>query len=110
VWQARTSSGHVEPSTVKKQHANTFKVLSDEAEKKSETPIRPFVLYSLRVGACVCVGTPGMPSNDVDFMWRRVGWWRDEPRSRNLHRYRRREFHFRSHSLSHATQLTLVVH
>ena len=48
VWPAPTRTGHIEPSTVKKQHAKTFKALSDQAKKNSDKPIRPFVLYSLR--------------------------------------------------------------
>jgi integrase len=48
VWPAPTRTGHIEPSTVKKQHAKTFKALSDQAKKNSDKPLRPFVLYSLR--------------------------------------------------------------
>jgi integrase len=48
VWVAPTKSGHVEPSTIKKQHAATFKALALEAKKNNEKAIRPFVLYSLR--------------------------------------------------------------
>jgi len=43
VWSAPTASGHAEPSTIRKQHANTFTAL-----EKNKTPLRPFVLYSLR--------------------------------------------------------------
>ena len=38
VWDAPTKSGHIEPSTLKKQHARTLKV----------SGVRPFVLYALR--------------------------------------------------------------
>src|SRR5271165_1585312 len=38
LWPAATLSGHVEPSSLKKQHRNALR-LSD---------VRPFVLYSLR--------------------------------------------------------------
>lgn len=38
VWPAPTKSGHVEPSTVKKQHRKAIK----------DSKVRPFVLYSLR--------------------------------------------------------------
>lgn len=48
VWSAPTNSGHVEPSTVKKQHARTFKTIAEEAAKNNLKPVRPFVLYSLR--------------------------------------------------------------
>jgi integrase len=43
-----TRSGHVEPSSVRKQHAIAFKVIAEEAAKRNEKPVRPFVLYSLR--------------------------------------------------------------
>jgi integrase len=48
IWTAPTRSGHVESSSLKKQHARTFKTLAEEAAKNNEKPIRPFVLYSLR--------------------------------------------------------------
>jgi len=38
IWLALTKSGHVEPSTVKKQHKKAIK----------DSKVRPFVLYSLR--------------------------------------------------------------
>jgi integrase len=48
VWEAPTHSGHVESSSLKKQHARAFATLEEEAAKNSEKAIRPFVLYSLR--------------------------------------------------------------
>jgi integrase len=48
VFEAQTASGHVEPSTVKKQHAKTFRSLAQRAAQNNEKPVRPFVLYSLR--------------------------------------------------------------
>jgi integrase len=48
VWVAPTRSGHVESSSLKKQHARAFKILGEEAAKNNEKAIRPFVLYSLR--------------------------------------------------------------
>jgi integrase len=48
VWPAPTRSGHMEPSTIRKQHAAVFRALSKEAVEKNEKPMRPFVLYSLR--------------------------------------------------------------
>jgi hypothetical protein len=48
VWVAPTRSGHVESSSLKKQHARAFTTLVNEAAKNNEKPIRPFVLYSLR--------------------------------------------------------------
>jgi integrase len=48
IWPAPTRSGHVEPSSLRKQHAKTFRTLAGEAAKRNEKPVRPFVLYSLR--------------------------------------------------------------
>ena len=48
VWVAPTRSGHIEPSSLRKQHARTFKILAEEAAKRNEKPVRKFVLYSLR--------------------------------------------------------------
>jgi integrase len=48
VWPGPTRSGHVEPSSLRKQHAKTFKTIAGEAVKRSQKPVRPFVLYSLR--------------------------------------------------------------
>ncbi|HZU45286.1 MAG TPA: site-specific integrase [Terriglobales bacterium] len=48
VWPAPTRSGHVEPSSLRKQHARAFKVIAEEAAKRNEKLVRPFVLYSLR--------------------------------------------------------------
>ena len=48
LWPAQTRSGHVEPSTLRKQHANTFKALARAAVNEVAKPVRPFVLYSFR--------------------------------------------------------------
>ena len=48
VWPAPTRSGHVEPSSLRKQHAKAFITIADEAKKRDVKPVRPFVLYSLR--------------------------------------------------------------
>jgi integrase len=48
VWPAPTRSGHVESSSLKKQHAKTFKTIAEQAAKNSGKAVRPFVLYSLR--------------------------------------------------------------
>jgi integrase len=48
IWPASTRNGHVEPSSFRKQHANTFKTVAEEAAKNNLKPVRPFVLYSLR--------------------------------------------------------------
>jgi integrase len=48
IWTAPTASGHVEPSTLKKQHVRTFETLAEQAAKNDEKPVRPFVLYTLR--------------------------------------------------------------
>ena len=49
MWAAPTASGHVEPSTVKKQHARTFKTIADQAEKnnaEASSPIRAVYVAS----------------------------------------------------------------
>ncbi|MGA7622523.1 MAG: site-specific integrase [Candidatus Acidiferrales bacterium] len=48
VWSARTRSGHVESSSLKKQHARTFKTIAEQATTSNVKSVRPFVLYSLR--------------------------------------------------------------
>ena len=48
VWPAPTQSGHVEPSSIRKQRGRTFKTLAEEAAKRNEKPTRAFVLYAFR--------------------------------------------------------------
>jgi integrase len=48
VWVAQTRSGHLESSSLKKQHARAFKTLNEDVVKHGEKVIRPFVLYNLR--------------------------------------------------------------
>ena len=48
IWPAPTRSGHVEASSLRKQHAKAFELVANEAAKNNRKPVRPFVLYSLR--------------------------------------------------------------
>ncbi len=48
VWSAPTRSGHVESSSLKKQHAKTFKTMAEQAAENNVKSVRPFLLYSLR--------------------------------------------------------------
>ena len=48
VWPAPTRSGHVEPSSLRKQHARTFETIAEQSPRHNLKPVRPFVLYSLR--------------------------------------------------------------
>lgn len=48
IWPAPTRSGHVEVSSLRKQHAKAFELVAKEAAKNNVKPVRPFVLYSLR--------------------------------------------------------------
>jgi integrase len=48
VWSAPARSGHVESSSLKKQHAKAFETLKEKAAQNNERALRPFVLYSLR--------------------------------------------------------------
>jgi integrase len=45
---APTRSGHVESSSLKKQHAKTFRTMAEQAALHNVKPVRQFVLYSLR--------------------------------------------------------------
>jgi len=40
--------GHIESSSLKRQHKRTFAALAKQAKENNEKPIRKFVLYSLR--------------------------------------------------------------
>jgi len=48
VWPALTRSGHIEPSSLRKQHVRTFETIAAQAKENNLKPIRPFVLYTLR--------------------------------------------------------------
>ncbi len=48
VWVAPTRSGHVESSSLKKQHTKAFELVAIEGARNNLKPVRPFVLYSLR--------------------------------------------------------------
>jgi len=48
IWPAPTRSGHVEPSSIRKHHAKAFENIAQEARKRNQKPVQPFVLYSLR--------------------------------------------------------------
>lgn len=56
---AETRSGHVEPPTLRKQHASAFKVIAKDAAKQELKPVVPFVLYSLRYTFLTCLGESG---------------------------------------------------
>ena len=60
VWPAPTRSGHIEPSSLRKQHARTFKTMAEEAAKRNERSVRPFVLYSLRHTFLTRLGQSGL--------------------------------------------------
>jgi integrase len=47
-WPAPTRSGHIESSSLKKQHLKAFELIAREAATNNVKPVRPFVLYSLR--------------------------------------------------------------
>jgi len=48
MWTAPTRSGHMESSSLKKQHRKAFKNLNEKAAKNFDRAPRPFVLYDLR--------------------------------------------------------------
>jgi integrase len=59
IWAAPTATGHVEPSTLKKQHVRTFERLAEQAAKNEEKQVRPFVLYTLRHTFLTRLGASG---------------------------------------------------
>jgi integrase len=59
IWPAATRSGHVEPSSLRKQHAKAFTTIAIEANKRDAKPVRPFVLYSLRHTFLTRLGASG---------------------------------------------------
>jgi integrase len=48
LWPAPTASGHIDHSSLKKQHAKTFRTVNAAAKKNNTAPMTPFVLYSFR--------------------------------------------------------------
>jgi len=48
IWLAPTKSGHIDHSSLKKQHESVFREVNLEAEKSEVPPLKRFVLYSLR--------------------------------------------------------------
>ena len=48
MWPAPTRSGHIDHSSLKKQHAKAFRLVNAEAKKNCLRTVTPFVLYSLR--------------------------------------------------------------
>ena len=48
VWPAPTRSGHLEPSSLRKQHTRAFETIAEQAAGHNLRPVRPFVLYALR--------------------------------------------------------------
>jgi integrase len=48
VWPAPTKSGHVDHSSIKKQHERAFRVLAERAKQQQEPPVTRFVLYTFR--------------------------------------------------------------
>ena len=46
VRPAPTKSGHIDHSTLKKQHTKIFGVVNQEAKKNNQRLLKPFVLYS----------------------------------------------------------------
>jgi integrase len=48
LWPAPTTSGHIDHSSLKKQHAKIFRTVNAEAKKHNLPPLTPFVLYAFR--------------------------------------------------------------
>jgi integrase len=48
IFTALTRSGHIEPSSLKKQHTRTFRLVNAESKKNKQPEVTPWVLYSFR--------------------------------------------------------------
>jgi integrase len=48
IWPAPTTSGHIDHSSLKKQHAKAFRAANKDATKNNFPQLMPFVLYSFR--------------------------------------------------------------
>jgi integrase len=48
LWPAPTQSGHIDHSSLKKQHVRAFLSANAQAKKNKQRPLTPFVLYSFR--------------------------------------------------------------
>ena len=59
MWPAPSRSGHVDHSSLKKQHTKTFRTVNAEAKKSNVTPVTPFVLYAFRHSFLTRLGQSG---------------------------------------------------
>ena len=60
IWPAApTRSGHVEPSSLRKQHDKAFQTIAEQAKQNERRPVRPFVLYSFRHTCLTRLGASG---------------------------------------------------
>jgi integrase len=59
LWPAPTVRGHMDHSSLKKQHAKTFRTVNAEAKKRKVTPVTPFVLYAFRHSFLTRLGQSG---------------------------------------------------
>lgn len=48
LWPAESECGHIDHSSLKKQHVKAFRIVNEEAQKNGLPPVTPFVLYSFR--------------------------------------------------------------
>jgi integrase len=48
LWPAETACGHIDQSSLKKQHTRAFRTINAEAKKNNARAVTPFVLYSFR--------------------------------------------------------------
>lgn len=71
MFPAKTKSGHIEPSTIKKRHASIFRVLAEEPKTSRLSALQPFVLYTFRHTFATRLGESGI---DAWTMCRVLGW------------------------------------
>jgi integrase len=71
IWPAPTISGHIDHSSLKKQHARTFRTINSKAKADNLPPLTPFVLYTFRHTFLTQLGQSGC---DAWTLARIAGW------------------------------------
>jgi integrase len=108
IWPTDTRSGHLEASSLRKQHTKTFKLVASEAEKNNQKAVRPFVLYSFRHTFLTRLGESGC---DVWTLARIAGHSQIQISSRYVHPSEDAMFAAMSklggHKIGHSEEITV---
>jgi integrase len=111
IWPASTRSGHLESSSLKKQHARTFHVLAEKRDGGTHMRVRKFVLYSLRHTFLTRLGESGC---DAWTLARIAGHSSVAMSSRYVHPSEDAVFtaleRLGGHNIGHSSELTVVGH